>query len=71
LLSQNDVIGTFTPEQFLVTFANYLGEPCPVFSRLQSLFIAHCSQQRVVDMYGDEVAAISDPAWRPSSSTSQ
>jgi hypothetical protein len=26
LLPQNDVVGTLTPEQFLVAFANYLGE---------------------------------------------
>jgi hypothetical protein len=58
LLSPNDVIGTFTPEQLLVAFANFLGEPCPVNSRLQGLFIAHCAQSRRVDMYGDEVAAM-------------
>jgi hypothetical protein len=38
LLSQNDVVGTLTPDQFLVAFANYLGEPCPIFSRSQGLY---------------------------------
>jgi hypothetical protein len=57
LLSQNDVVGTLTPDQFLVAFANYLGEPCLIFSRLQGLYIVHCTHHRLVDMYGDEVAA--------------
>jgi hypothetical protein len=58
-LSPPDVIGTFTPEQFLIALANYLGEPCPIFSRLQGQFIAHCAQSRCVDMYGNAIAAIS------------
>jgi hypothetical protein len=58
LLSVPDVIGTFTPDQFLVVFANYLGEPCPIFSRLQGQFIAHCTKSRCVDAYGDEIAAM-------------
>jgi hypothetical protein len=58
LMSQPDIVGAFTPDQFLVAVANYLGEPCPIFRNLKGLFIAHLSQHRTVDVYGDEVAAM-------------